>query len=169
MTTSSPTYVQSRPAIKSRAAHVRRGAHAATVVTTATGGLVRWPIIGSLITAGVAHVPITAQHLTEAPYMGVMFVMFTATALLMTGALALGPSPLRFALATGLCAAAICAYIASRLVAFPMLSDDLGAWTEPLGILAVSAEAAVVMQAVNSSALTGNTTRDGRASDQANG
>jgi hypothetical protein len=44
-----------------------------------------------------------------------------------------------------LCAAALLAYGATRLVAFPLLADDVGAWFEPLGIVSVIAEAGVVM------------------------
>jgi hypothetical protein len=43
-----------------------------------------------------------------------------------------------------LCGAAILAYAGTRLVGFPLVSDDVGARLEPLGIMSVIAEAGVV-------------------------
>jgi hypothetical protein len=89
----------------------------------------------------------TAEHLQEAPYMGVLFVMFTVAALLLAGGLAYGRSEIGYVVAAALCAAAVGAYVATRLVAFPLLSDDVGAWTEPLGLLCITTESAVVVMA----------------------
>jgi FtsH-binding integral membrane protein len=44
-----------------------------------------------------------------------------------------------------LCAAGVCAYVATRLVAFPLLADDVGNWAEPLGLVCIVAETAVVV------------------------
>ncbi|MDQ2788246.1 MAG: hypothetical protein M3Y73_00515 [Actinomycetota bacterium] len=44
---------------------------------------------------------------------------------------------------------AIVGYIGTRSVAFPQLADDVGNWLEPLGIVAILAEAVVVIAAVN--------------------
>ncbi len=107
----------------------------------------RWPIIGFLITAAVAHAPVTAEHLEEAPYMGKLFVAFTVVALLVAGAIAARPTPLNYVAAAALCASAVLAYAATRVIAFPMLAEDVGAWGEPLGVLSVITEAAVVVLA----------------------
>ncbi len=39
-------------------------------------------------------------------------------------------------------------YAATRLVAFPELGDDVGNWLEPLGVIAVASELAVVFCAL---------------------
>lgn len=109
----------------------------------------RWPVISLLIIAAVAHVPVTVEHLKEAPYMGVLFGMFTVAALLVAGALAAGATSGRYVVAAALCTAAVAAYVATRLVAFPLLSDDVGAWSEPLGLLSVGLETAVMLLAVH--------------------
>jgi uncharacterized membrane protein HdeD (DUF308 family) len=106
--------------------------------------LTRWSVIGLLVIAGLAHIPVIPEHLKEAPYMGVLFILFTVTALTVAGALARSSTYLTYAIAVGLCASAIGAYVATRLVAFPQLSDDVGAWMEPLGLLSIAAEATVV-------------------------
>jgi hypothetical protein len=96
--------------------------------------------VGLLLVAGLAHIPVIEPHLSEAPYMGVLFILFTISALALAGALAWRRSALCYVLIGGLCLSAICAYVATRLLAFPMLGDDVGAWGEPLGVLCVSTE-----------------------------
>ncbi len=40
------------------------------------------------------------------------------------------------------CVLTIIGYAATRLIAFPMLGDDVGDWGEPLGVLSIAAETA---------------------------
>jgi hypothetical protein len=47
--------------------------------------------------------------------------------------------------AAALSLAALVAYLLSRSVGLPSLSDDIGDWLNPLGVVAVLAEAAVVL------------------------
>ena len=114
---------------------------------TASSGLIdhltRWLVIALLITAAIAHIPVVPEHLHEAPYMGVLFILFTVSALLTAGALVVGPSALKYAFAAALCTAAVAAYAATRLWAFPQLADDVGMWGEPLGVLSIATESAV--------------------------
>jgi hypothetical protein len=73
------------------------------------------------------------------------------------------PSSAHYAAAVALCASAIGAYVATRLIAFPDLADDVGAWREPLGVLCVLAEVAVVVTAaVQFWRLSGSRHRDPR-------
>jgi hypothetical protein len=39
-------------------------------------------------------------------------------------------------------------YLATRSVAFPQLSDDVGNWFEPLGVVSVLAELVVITAAI---------------------
>jgi hypothetical protein len=105
----------------------------------------RWLIIALLFVASLAHVPVIPDHLKEAPYMGVLFTLFTVGAFGLAALLAARPSPALYPLAGLFCAAAVVAYAATRLVAFPELADDVGNWTEPLGLVAVAAELGVVL------------------------
>lgn len=41
----------------------------------------RWLIVSLMVLAGVSHIPVTAEHLREAPYMGVLFIAFTVASL----------------------------------------------------------------------------------------
>lgn len=103
------------------------------------------------IGAGLAHVPVTAEHLREAPYVGVSFVVFAVVAVALGGYLWWRPASRRGVdLAAVLCAAAVVTYAATRLVAFPQIADDVGNWADPWGVVSVTLEAlAVVASAVS--------------------
>ena len=98
-----------------------------------------------LVVAAIAHVPPTSHHLAEAPYAGAAFVGFTLACVVLLLAF-----PRRAALlaAAVLCAAAVGTYAATRLVAFPGLAHDVGAWLDPGGVVAVASEALVVVAAL---------------------
>jgi len=113
--------------------------------SAAVDGPFRWPTIALLFVASLAHVPVIPAHMEEAPYMGVLFVAFTVAAFGLAAALAVRPSRLVYVVAGPLCAAAVCAYVATRMVAFPQLADDVGNWTEPFGLVAIAAESGVVL------------------------
>ena len=46
------------------------------------------------------------------------------------------------------CGLTIIGYAATRLVAFPMLADDVGNWLEPLGVVSIVAETVVVASSI---------------------
>lgn len=101
------------------------------------------------IAAGLAHLPVTPEHLREAPYVGISFALFAAACV------ALGSSlwrrPLNRAgvdVAGALCTAALVTYAATRLVAFPQIGDDVGNWLEPWGVVCVTLESLAVVVAV---------------------
>jgi hypothetical protein len=106
----------------------------------------RWRFVLALATAVVAgaHVPVIGEHLREAPYMGVLFVGLTVACAGVALAAPAWDPPAIYAFAATLCALAIAGYCATRLVAFPLLDDDLGQWLEPLGVVSVASELAVV-------------------------
>lgn len=108
----------------------------------------RTPTIALLFVASLAHVPLIPEHLHEAPYMGVLFALFAVSAFTLAAVLAARPSPALQGVAGMLCGAALLAYAATRVVAFPQLADDVGNWAEPLGLLAVAAELGVVLLTV---------------------
>jgi hypothetical protein len=104
----------------------------------------RWPFIAAAVVAAVAHIPVIAPHLDEAPYMGGLFVALTAACLALAVAAAVRDTRAVYAAAIVTCGLALVGYAATRLVAFPMLADDVGNWLEPLGVVSIVAETAVV-------------------------
>ena len=121
----------------------------------------RWVLAPATAVAAAAHVPVIAPHLDEAPYMGALFIVLAVGCAVLTAAVLTRDSPAIYALAILTCGLAIIGYIATRVVAFPLLDDDVGDWLEPLGIVSIVSEAIVVTAAVN--ALRG---RPARARDR---
>jgi hypothetical protein len=105
----------------------------------------RWVAIAAAVTAGVAHIPVTGEHLEEALYMGVLFVLLTVACLTYAVAMVRTDAPVVYAAAAATCGAAIVGYALTRLIAFPMLADDVGNWFEPLGVVSVVTESIVVV------------------------
>lgn len=98
--------------------------------------------------AGLAHLPVTREHLNEAPYVGVSFAVFAVVGVALGGYLWLRPTSRRAVeLAGALCAAAVATYAATRLVAFPQIGDDVGNWLEPWGVVSVALETLAVVAA----------------------
>jgi hypothetical protein len=109
----------------------------------------RLEIIALLFVASMAHVPVIPEHLKEAPYMGVLFIGFTLASFVVATVLAFRPALGCYRVVVALCSAAVTAYVATRLIAFPQLADDVGAWAEPLGLVSISTETlAVVLSAL---------------------
>ncbi len=94
--------------------------------------------------AAIAHIPVISEHLEEAPYMGVLFVLLTIACVILSVALLIRDAPAIYLAAAAICTTAVLGYCATRLVPFPQLADDVGTWLEPLGVIAVASEALVV-------------------------
>jgi hypothetical protein len=120
----------------------------------------RWLLAAAALVAAGAHVPVIGPHLDEAPYMGVLFVVLTVGCTAIGLAAVVRDSRAVYALAILTCGLAVLGYVATRLIAFPMLADDVGNWLEPLGIASVLSEGTVVV-----AALRAMSRRRGRAGD----
>ena len=119
-----------------------------TFLFTRIASPLRWVLALSALVAAGAHLPVIRPHLSEAPYMGVLFVVLTAGCALLALAALLRDTAAIYSLAVVTSGLAIVGYIATRLVAFPMLADDVGNWFEPLGVLSILSEGVVVIAAL---------------------
>lgn len=100
----------------------------------------RWPAALALLVAGAVHIPVTPEHLEEAPYIGVLFLALTVACLVLAIAILAFDVPAVWLLSGAVSAAAVLAYLTSRTVALPEIGDDVGHWLEPLGMAAISTE-----------------------------
>lgn len=107
----------------------------------------RWLVVAAITAAALAHVPVIGPHLDEAPYMGVLFVLLTAACIAIAATIAVTDATWAYLAALPVCGAAVAGYAATRLVPFPQLADDVGNWFEPLGVVSVATETAVVLLA----------------------
>ena len=111
---------------------------------TALRSPLRHAAAAACLTAAAAHLPVTEDHLEEAPYIGVLFI---ALMVVCTGCAVLLPRrDVRrvWWVAGATCALAVVAYAWSRAIGLPQISDDVGRWTEPLGLVSIAAESLVV-------------------------
>ncbi|HWU33349.1 MAG TPA: hypothetical protein VN108_10760 [Marmoricola sp.] len=108
----------------------------------------RAALVAAIAVAAVAHLPVIAPHLEEAPYMGVLFIVFTVACLALGVAVAFTGRTWAYQASVAVCGAGVLTYAATRLVAFPQLSDDVGNWFEPLGLVSVASESLVVVLAL---------------------
>jgi hypothetical protein len=108
----------------------------------------RWPAAALAVTAGLVHVPVTPAHLAEAPYLGWLFLSLTATLLLAATALLIADSRIVYAFIGVACAAAVVAFVVSRTLGLPLAAEDIGEWSDPLALVAVTAETLAVVAAV---------------------
>jgi Na+-transporting NADH:ubiquinone oxidoreductase subunit NqrE len=109
----------------------------------------RFAVAFAALVAAAAHVPVIAPHLDEAPYMGVLFVVLTVACAVLGAVVLVRDTGAVYTAAAVTCALAVIGYAATRLVAFPMQSDDVGNWLEPLGIVSITSETLVVLAAIS--------------------
>lgn len=117
------------------------------VLGPSLGSRFRPLVVLASVVAAVAHLPVIKPHLTEAPYMGALFILLTAACLALAVTLTIHDGVVVYALSVLTCGLAVIGYAATRLVAFPMLSDDVGNWLEPLGVVSICTETVVVVAA----------------------
>lgn len=104
-------------------------------------------VVLAVTMAAAAHIPVIGPHLDEAPYMGVLFIVLTAACALLGVGVLIRDSRAVYQLVVLTCGLAILGYAATRLIAFPMLADDVGNWLEPLGVLSICTEGVAVAAA----------------------
>jgi hypothetical protein len=114
----------------------------------------------TLLAAGAVHIPITGEHLEEAPYIGVLFIALTIACGICAILLVLHDNPLVWMVTGGVAALAVIGYVLSRTVGLPQIGDDVGNWSDPLGTVALLTEGMTVVLAAL--ALRLRTTNDER-------
>lgn len=108
-----------------------------------------WRLLAAIGAVGeaVAHLPVIEEHLNEAPYIGVGFVLLAVAGFILGVLLLLSDTPAVWAstLAVGLLS--LLGFFLSRTIGLPQIGDDVGNWSEPLGIVAIICEAIMLVTA----------------------
>lgn len=104
----------------------------------------RWPAAALLAQIAAIHIALIPEHLREAPYAAGLFIALSAASLAVAALILYRDDRPAWTAAGALAAGAIVAYVLSRSIGLPMMSDDIGDWLNPLGTGALCAETITV-------------------------
>jgi hypothetical protein len=108
----------------------------------------QWTASTLLLVAAAVHIPLIADHLEEAPYIGILFIALSVVCVALAGVILLLDTAAVWLLSASTCLAAVVAFLASRTVGLPQMSDDIGSWSKPLSFPALASEVLLVTLAV---------------------
>ncbi|TXC98459.1 hypothetical protein [Streptomyces sp. ISID311] len=121
-----------------------------TAVVAEAAWAPRWA--GALLCLVVAAIHVVDQDgltATKAPsYIGVAYHVLEIAAVIAAVLLLLGLVRLGWLLAVGVALGPLVGYILSRGPGLPHNSDDIGNWTEPLGLVSLAVEGALLLLSV---------------------
>src|SRR3954452_9992683 len=117
--------------------------------TDSPGGLAREISTRSVAAVGLAgialiHLLDSLGKFQEAPYMGWMYVGLMVSCLAVAATLVRANLREAWVAAIALPAAAIAGFTLTRTVGLPQATEDIGNWSEPLGLAALFVEGAVI-------------------------
>lgn len=120
--------------------------------------LVAWPLSGrpsrsplrliaaaGALTEAISHVPLLMQGLSEAPYIGVGFLLLSVAGFLLGQLLITHDSIAVWASTLLVSALALVGYTLSRTTGLPQLHDYVGQWGYPLGVVSLVGEAMMLI------------------------
>ncbi len=97
-----------------------------------------------LASIGVIHLLDSIGKYSETRYLFWMYIVLIVGSIAVAGAVLFTRSRAVFLAAAGLAASAALGYVLSRTTGLPNAKDDIGNWTEPLGLASLFVEGGVV-------------------------
>jgi hypothetical protein len=116
---------------------------------------------GGMLAIALIHLLDVIGKIKETPYLGVMYIALMVASVLVAFYLLHTGSTLAWAAGGLLAAVTLIGFVLSRTTGLPNASDDIGNWTEPLGLASMFVEAAVVILAVYAWSLARHERRPG--------
>jgi hypothetical protein len=107
----------------------------------------RWACALALLVTAGTHIPLIPEHLEEAPYVGVLFIVLSVVSIALAALVMVRDVPLVWVASGTVALLAVAGFLVSRTVGLPQIGDDIGNWTEPLGFPALVGEVATVVLA----------------------
>jgi len=105
----------------------------------------RWACALALLVTAATHIPLVPDHLEEAPYVGVLFILLSVVSIALAALILVRDVPLVWAASGTVTLLAFVAFLVSRTIGLPQIGDDIGNWSDPLGFPALAAEVATVV------------------------
>jgi hypothetical protein len=93
------------------------------------------------------HVPVAVVHISEVPYLGVAFYLFILASAALLGSLVERSRTGAWVFALVGAALALVTYLVSRTIGLPGASDDVGDWSNTLGLISVASELLLIVVA----------------------
>jgi hypothetical protein len=109
---------------------------------------VRGTVVVGLAAIAVIHAVDSVGKWSEVRYMFWMYIALIAGSLVTAGAVLFTRSRATLLAAAGLAVGAFAGYVLSRTTGLPNATDDVGNWTEPLGLASLVVEGCVVAVAL---------------------
>ena len=116
---------------------------------------------GGMLGIALIHLLDVIGKIKETPYLGVMYIALMVASVAVAFYLLHTGSTLAWAAAGLLAAATLIGFVLSRTTGLPNASDDIGNWTEPLGLASMFVEGAVVILAAYAWSLARHERRPG--------
>jgi len=107
-------------------------------------GVARGAAVVGLLGVALVHLLDVPGKISETPYIGWMFIALIIAAIGAAHTLVRGSSTLAWGAAATVAGSALIGYVINRTVGLPNAMNDLGNWTEPLGLASLFVEGAVV-------------------------
>jgi hypothetical protein len=107
-------------------------------------GVARGVAVVALAGVALIHLLDAPGTFADAPYRGWLYVLLIVGCLATAGALVRGSHRRAWLAAAALSLGAMLAFVVSRTVGLPAGADDIGSWTEPLGLASLFVEGLLV-------------------------
>lgn len=116
-------------------------------------GATRAAVASGLVGLAVIHALDSVGKWSEVRYVFWLYMAACVGALVVGGWVLFTRSRLSLLAAAALAASVLAGYVVSRTVGLPNAADDIGNWTEPLGLASMVIEASIVAVALGALAL----------------
>ena len=117
---------------------------APTSLATPTSMIRRGLVAAGLVAIAAIHLADLPRKMSEVPYLGWAYIGLIVASLVLAE-LVVTRSDRRLMAASGALAAAVfVGFVITRTVGMPQAMDDIGNWTEPLGMISLLVEGAVL-------------------------
>ena len=120
---------------------------AATSILTPTSGtsIIRRALVAAgLFGIAAVHLADLPGKMQEVPYLGWAYIGLIATSLVLAELVTTRADRRLMAASAGLSAAVLVGFVINRTIGMPNATDDIGNWTEPLGMISLLIEAGVI-------------------------
>lgn len=129
-----------------------RTAPLAPAATRPVGDALPARLLGALLAVAVVAIHVTEQGgvtgLKDPAYVGYGYWLLEIVALVCAGLLLAGRTAVGWFLALGVAAGPLAGFIVTRSVGLPNYKDDIGNWTEPIGVIAMVVEVVLLLLAL---------------------